>query len=132
MFGLGEPNVAFSKYFIGKSYLKPLTKQGEGSIAISNVTFEPRCRNNWHIHNATKDGGQILIGIDGEGWYQEEGKDAISIKQGDVIVIPANVKHWHGAKENTWFSHLAISVPGENASTAWLEEILDREYDKLI
>ena len=131
MFGIGEPNVDFAKYFIGNSYLKPLTEPGKSSIFIANVTFEPSCRNNWHIHHADKDGGQILICVDGEGWYQEEGKEAQSLKEGDVVVIPANVKHWHGAKNNKWFSHLALEVPGENTSTEWCEKVTDEEYNKL-
>ena len=130
-FGLGNPNVAYAQYFIGNSYLNPLTKPGESSIFIANVTFEPGCRNNWHIHHAAKDGGQILICVDGEGWYQEEGKEARSLKPGDVVVIPANVKHWHGAKKNSWFSHLALEVPGENTSNEWCEPVTDEEYDKL-
>ena len=104
---------------------------GKSSIFIANVTFEPGCRNNWHIHHSTKDGGQILICVDGEGWYQEEGKPAQSLKEGDVVVIPANVKHWHGAKKNSWFSHLALEVPGENTSNEWCEKVTDEEYDKL-
>ncbi len=131
MFGLGNPNTAFAQYFIGNSYLNPLTKPGESSIFIANVTFEPACRNNWHIHHATKDGGQILICVDGEGWYQEEGKPAQSLKPGDIVVIPANVKHWHGAKKNSWFSHLAIEVPGENTNNEWCEPVTDEEYNKL-
>ena len=131
VFGLGEPNDAYAKYFIGQSYLNPLTKPGESSIFIANVTFEPRCRNNWHIHHASKGGGQILICVDGEGWYQEEGKEALSLKPGDVVVIPANVKHWHGAKKDSWFSHLALEVPGENTNNEWCEPVTDEEYDKL-
>lgn len=131
MFGLGEPNTAFAKYFIGNSYLKPLTNSNETSIFIANVTFEPSCRNNWHIHKATSGGGQILLCIDGEGWYQEEGKEARSLKPGDVATIPANVKHWHGAKKNSWFSHLVIEVPGENTSNEWCEPVTDKEYEKL-
>lgn len=130
-FGMGEPNTAFAKYFIGNSYLNPLTKQGESAVFLANVTFEPKCRNNWHIHKAEKNGGQILICVDGEGWYQEEGKQAQSLKVGDVIVIPANVKHWHGAKKDSWFSHIAVEVPGENTSNEWCEEVTDEEYDKL-
>lgn len=129
VFGQGEPNVNYAKYFIGNSYLNPLAKTE--NMSISNVTFEPRCRNNWHIHNATKGGGQILICVDGEGWYQEEGKEAQSLKPGDVVVIPANVKHWHGAKANSWFSHLAVEVPGENTSNEWCEPVTDEEYNKL-
>lgn len=131
MFGLGEPNTAFAKYFIGNSYLKPLTNPKETSIFIANVTFEPSCRNNWHIHKATNGGGQILVCVDGEGWYQEEGKPAQSLKPGDVITIPANVKHWHGAKKDSWFSHLAIEVPGENTENIWCEPVNDEEYKKL-
>ena len=131
MFGIGEPNTAFAKYFIGNSYLKPLTNPKETSIFIANVTFEPSCRNNWHIHKATNGGGQILVCVDGEGWYQEEGKPAQSLKPGDVITIPANVKHWHGAKKDSWFSHLAIEVPGENTENIWCEPVNDEEYKKL-
>ena len=129
VFGQGEPNVNYAKYFIGNSYLNPLAKIE--NMSISNVTFEPRCRNNWHIHNATKGGGQILICVDGEGWYQEEGKEAQSLKPGDVVVIPANVKHWHGATANSWFSHIAVEVPGENTSNEWCEKVSDEEYNKL-
>ena len=128
-FGMGEPNVNFAKYFIGNSYLKQLAKT-ENGIGFANVTFEPRCRNNWHIHKAEKGGGQVLICVEGEGWYQEEGKPAQSLKVGDIVVIPANVKHWHGAK-NCWFSHIAVEIPGENASNEWLEPVTDEEYDKL-
>ena len=129
MFGQGEPNVNFAQYFIGNSYLKPLAKMD--NISIANVTFEPGCRNNWHIHRATKNGGQILICVEGEGWYQEEGKPAQSLKPGDIVTIPANVKHWHGAKKDSWFSHLAIEVPGENASNEWCEPVTDEEYNQL-
>lgn len=129
VFGMGEPNTAFAKYFVGNSYLKPLAKTD--NIFIANVTFEPRCRNNWHIHKAEKGGGQILICVDGEGWYQEEGKEAQSLKIGDVVTIPANVKHWHGAKKDKWFSHLAIEVPGENTRNEWCEEVTNEEYDRL-
>lgn len=131
VFGQGEPNVSFAKYFIGNSYLNPLTKKEESSLSLTNVTFEPGCRNNWHIHHATKDGGQILICTAGFGWYQEEGKDAISLEPGTVIVIPANVKHWPGGKKDSWFSHIALEVPGENTSNEWLEEVSDKEYNKL-
>lgn len=128
-FGMGEPNVNYAKYFIGNSYLKPLAKME--NISIANVTFEPKCRNNWHIHKATKGGGQILICVEGEGWYQEEGKEAVSLKSGMVITIPANVKHWHGAKKDSWFSHLAVEVTGENASNEWCEPVSDEEYNRL-
>ena len=129
-FGLGEPNVNFAKYFIGKSYLKPLT-DGKKTVFIANVTFEPACRNNWHIHHASKGGGQILLCVDGEGWYQEEGKPAQSLKPGDVVTVPAGVKHWHGAKKDSWFSHLAVECPGENTSNEWCESVSDEEYNNL-
>lgn len=131
IFGQGEANTAFAQYFIGNSYLNPLVDPKESSLFLANVTFEPGCRNNWHIHHATKDGGQILICTAGSGWYQEEGKDAISLQPGTVIVIPANVKHWHGAKADSWFSHIALEVPGENDSTEWCEPVADEEYAKL-
>lgn len=131
IFGLGEPNINFAKYFIGNSYLNPLTEYGKCPIFMVNVTFEPGCRNNWHIHHATSGGGQILICVDGEGWYQEAGKEAVSLKPGMVITIPANVKHWHGAKKDSWFSHIAVEVPGEDISTEWCEEVTDNEYNNL-
>ena len=129
-FGMGEPNVSYAKYFIGQSYLKPLTDPKE-TVFIANVTFEPGCRNNWHIHHADKGGGQLLICVDGEGWYQEEGKPAVEILPGTVIHIPANVKHWHGAAADSWFAHLAFEVSGENTSNEWLEPVTDDEYNKL-
>ena len=129
-FGLGKPNVSFAKYFIGNSYLNPLTNPSE-TLSLTNVTFEPGCRNNWHIHHATKGGGQILICVSGEGWYQEEGKEPRKLFPGDVVTIPANVKHWHGATSNSWFSHIAIEVPGENSSNEWLEPVNDEEYKKI-
>lgn len=131
VFGMGAPNDAFAKYFKGNSYLNPLTKPGESAVFLANVTFEPGCRNNWHIHHATSGGGQMLICVDGEGWYQEEGKPAQSLKPGDVVVIPANVKHWHGAKKDSWFSHIAVEVPGENTSNEWCEEVTDEEYNNI-
>ena len=129
-FGLGEPNDAFAQYFIGQSYLKPLTDLDD-YLAIHNVTFEPGCRNNWHVHHATAGGGQVLICVEGEGWYQEEGKPAQSLKPGDIVEIPANVKHWHGAKKDSWFSHLAFGFPGENCSNEWLEPVTDEVYNAL-
>ena len=130
-FGLGKPNDAFAQYFIGQSYLNPLTDPEKCSLFLANVTFEPGCRNNWHIHHATKGGGQILICTSGSGWYQEKGKYAISLEPGTVITIPANVKHWHGAKKDSWFSHIAIEVPGENTFNEWCESVTDEEYNKL-
>lgn len=131
VFGLGKENVDFTKYFTGNSYLNPLTDPKECPIFLANVTFEPGCRNNWHIHHAKNGGGQILICTAGEGWYQEEGKEAVSLKPGSVIVIPANVKHWHGAKKDQWFSHIALEVPGEDTSNEWCEAVSDEEYNKL-
>ena len=130
MFGLGEPNTAYVKYFIGNSYLKPLTDPKK-TVFMANVTFEPRCRNNWHIHKAEEGGGQILVCASGNGWYQEWGKTPVALREGDVITIPANVKHWHGATKDGWFSHIAVEVPGKNASTEWCEPVSDEEYDKL-
>ncbi len=130
-FGLGEPNDGFAQYFTGNSYLNLLTNPEETSVLLANVTFEPGCRNNWHIHEAKVGGGQILICIDGEGWYQEEGKKAVSLEPGMVITIPANVKHWHGAKKDSWFSHIAVEVPGEETTNTWCEEVTDEEYNKL-
>lgn len=132
VFGIGEPNVNFEKYFTSNSYLNPLNKPGESAVFLANVTFEPGCRNNWHIHEATSGGGQILICTAGSGWYQEEGKAAVSLVPGTVITIPANVKHWHGAKKDSWFSHIAVEVPGENTKTKWCEEVVDEEYNSLV
>lgn len=129
MFGIGEANTAYAKYFIGNSYLKPLTNPNE-TVFVANVTFEPGCRNNWHVHHATSGGGQILLCVDGEGWYQEEGKKPQSLEAGDVVAIPAGVKHWHGAKANSWFSHLAVECPGENISNEWLEPVDDEHYPR--
>lgn len=131
VFGLGSPNEAYAKYFIGNSYLNPLAKVDDANLFLANVTFEPGCRNNWHIHKSSKGGGQLLICTAGSGWYQEEGKNAISLEPGMVITIPANVKHWHGAKKDSWFSHIAVEAPGENTSNEWLEPVTKEEYNKL-
>ena len=132
IFGIGNPNDAFAQYFIGNSYLNPLNEFGESPVFVANVTFEPGCRNNWHIHKASNGGGQILICTAGEGWYQEEGKEAESLVPGTVITIPANVKHWHGAKADSWFSHIAVEVPGDDASNEWLGKVDDEHYKNLI
>ena len=129
-FGTGTPNTAYAKYFIGESYLNSLTKPEDG-LHLLNVTFEPGCRNNWHTHHATKGGGQMLVGVAGRGWYQEEGKPAQEILPGTVIHIPANVKHWHGAAKDSWFAHLAFEIPGENTSNEWQEAVSDEEYNKI-
>lgn len=128
IFPIGQPNDAFAQYFTGQSYLAPLSQE---QVGIYNVTFEPRCRNNWHIHHASKGGGQILVCIAGEGWYQEWNKPAQLLKPGDVVNIPQGVKHWHGATAGSWFAHLAIEVPGGNASNEWLEPVTDEDYNKL-
>ncbi len=128
MFPIGAPNDAYAKYFKGQSYLAPVSTE---QVKVYNVTFEPKCRNNWHIHHAKQGGGQILIAVGGRGYYQEWGKDPIEMKPGDVINIPANVKHWHGAAQDSWFSHLAVEVDGTETSNEWLEEVSDAEYSKL-
>ncbi len=127
-FPIGAPNTAYAKYFVGQSYLAPVSKS---QIPIFNVTFEPGCRNNWHIHHASSGGGQMLIGVGGRGWYQEFGKPPVEILPGTVINIPAGVKHWHGAAKDSWFSHLAVEVPGENARNEWLEPVSAEDYDRL-
>lgn len=131
VFGQGMANTAFARYFIGNSYLNPLTKPGESAVGLANVTFEPGCRNNWHIHHAKSGGGQILICVAGRGWYQEEGKPARALRPGDVVNIPAEVKHWHGAAADSWFSHLALEVPGEETNNEWCEPVSDAQYEML-
>ena len=131
VFGQGQANTAFAQYFIGNSYLNPLTAPGSSAVSLANVTFEPGCRNNWHIHHAKTGGGQLLICTAGSGWYQEEGKAAVSLEPGTVITIPAEVKHWHGAKKDSWFSHIAVEVPGEETSNEWLEPVDEDAYNGL-
>ena len=128
VFPIGKPNDGFAKYFIGQSYLAPLSTS---QVGIFNVTFEPGCRNNWHVHHADKGGGQILVCVAGRGYYQEWGKPAQELHPGDVVNIPVGVKHWHGAAPDSWFSHLAVEVPGENGSNEWLEPVTDEVYSKL-
>lgn len=128
IFPVGKVNEAFKKYFVGTSYLAPISTE---QVGIYNVTFEPSCRNNWHIHNAAKGGGQILICVGGKGYYQEDGKEVIHLFPGDVVNIKPGVKHWHGATKDSYFSHLAIEVSGDDAETKWLEEVSDDEYEKL-
>ncbi|MCH5236027.1 MAG: carboxymuconolactone decarboxylase family protein [Muribaculaceae bacterium] len=127
IFPIGDPN-PFSQYFTGNSYLAPLSDE---QVTFFNVTFEPTVRNNWHIHKADNGGGQVLVGVAGRGWYQEEGKDPVEILPGTVIHIPANVKHWHGAQKDNWFSHLAFEIEGENSSNVWLEPVGDEYYLQL-
>ena len=128
IFPLGEENDAYARYFTGKSYLRMLSTEGVG---IASVTFEPGCRNNWHIHHADRGGGQLLLCVAGRGWYQEWGKEARALRPGDVVNIPPEVKHWHGAAADSWFSHLALEVPGENTSNQWLEAVSDEDYARL-
>lgn len=128
VFPIGKSNDGFAEYFKGQSYLAPISTE---QVGIFNVTFEPACRNNWHIHHAKSGGGQILVCVAGRGYYQEWGKEAIEMNPGDCINIPVGVKHWHGAAPDSWFSHLAIEVPGENCSNEWLEAVSDDEYGKL-
>ena len=128
IFPIGNPNDGFAKYFIGQSYLAPVSTS---QVGIFNVTFEPRCRNNWHIHEAEEGGGQILICIAGRGYYQEWGKEPVELHPGDVVNIAPGVKHWHGAAPDSWFSHLAVEVPGKNGHSTWCEPVTDEEYNKL-
>lgn len=128
IFPMGGENTAYADYFVGKSYLDMLSTQ---QVVIGNVTFEPGCRNNWHIHHAKKGGGQILLVTAGRGYYQEWGKEPRELHPGDVVNIPPEVKHWHGAAPDCWFSHIAIEVPGEETSNQWCEPVSDEEYGKL-
>lgn len=125
VFPLGEKNEAFAQYFVGQSYLNMLSTE---RVTIGNVTFEPGCRNNWHIHHK---GGQILLCTAGRGYYQEWGKEAQELHPGDVVNIPPEVKHWHGAAKDSWFAHLAVEVPAEGASNEWLEVVNEENYEKL-
>ena len=128
VFPTGKPNDAYAEYFVGQSYLNMLSTD---QVTVGNVTFEPGCRNNWHIHHAEKGGGQLLLCTTGVGWYQEAGKPAVSLTTGSVVMIPAEVKHWHGAKKDSWFSHIAVEVPGEGCRNEWCEPVTDEEYEKL-
>lgn len=129
IFPVGRPNDAYAKYFVGDSYLAMLSTEGAN---IANITFEPGCRNNWHIHKAEEGGGQILLCLAGHGYYQEWGKEARLLMPGSVVNIPRNVKHWHGATHESWFSHISIEVPGKNASTDWLEPVSPEQYGSLL
>ena len=126
-FPIGEQN-PYGDYFVGQSYLAPVSTE---QIPIYNVTFEPACRNNWHIHHAKSGGGQMLICVGGRGWYQEYGKEARELNPGDIVNIPAEVKHWHGAAKDSWFAHLAVEIQGEDCSTEWCETVSDEDYNKL-
>ncbi|MGX7068217.1 cupin domain-containing protein [Gemella bergeri] len=124
LFNLGTQNINYKEFFIGESYINMLVSDKDIDVKIANVTFEPACRNDWHIHH---DGYQILMITDGEGWYQEENKSAQKLTKGDVIVIKDGVKHWHGATKDSWFSHVAITT----GTAEWLEKVIDSEYNKL-
>ena len=126
-FGTGEPNTAYARFFQGDSFLNPLTDPKSGLFA-ANVTFAPGCRNNWHIHHK---GGQILLVTAGRGWCQEWGSPARELHPGDVVNIPPEVKHWHGAAKDAWFAHVAIEVPAEGAKNEWCEPVADADYEKL-
>ncbi|GLC82330.1 cupin domain-containing protein [Lacrimispora brassicae] len=128
VFPIGNTNDVFAKYFIGQSYLNMLSTE---QVVIGNVTFEPKSRNNWHVHHADHGGGQMLLVTAGEGWYQEWEQKPRKLKPGDVVHIPAGVKHWHGASADSWFQHLAMEVPGENCKTEWCEPVSDNEYENL-
>ena len=128
VFPIGAPNDGFAQYFSGQSYLASVSAS---QVGIFNVTFEPGCRNNWHIHRADQGGGQILLCVAGRGYYQEWGKEAVELRPGDCVNIPAGVKHWHGAAPDSWFSHLAVEVPGENSANEWLEPVDEAQYKRL-
>lgn len=128
LFPIGQPNDAFARFFTGQSYLAPVSVH---QVSIFNVTFEPGCRNHWHIHQAKSGGGQILIAVGGRGYYQEWGKEAQELLPGHVVNIPAGVKHWHGAAPNSWFSHLAVEVPAVDGSNEWLEPVDESVYGQL-
>lgn len=131
VFGKGQENTYFAQYFVGNSFLNPLTNPEEYALFLANITFEPGCRNNWHIHHAKEGGGQILLCTAGSGWYQEEGKEPISLEPGMVIKIPVGVKHWHGAKADSWFSHIAVEVPGVETKNEWCEPVSEKAYNML-
>ncbi len=125
IFPMGDKNEAYAQYFVGQSYLNMLSVQG---VIIGNVTFEPGCRNNWHIHHK---GGQILLCTSGRGYYQAWGEEPQELHPGDVVHIPPEVKHWHGAAQDSWFAHLAVEVPAEGASNEWLEDVSSKDYNNL-
>ena len=131
IFGKGEANTAFAQYFTGESFLRALVTDPECAVSVHNVTFEPGCRNNWHIHHAASGGGQVLIVIGGRGWYQAWGKPARELRPGDVVNIPAGLKHWHRTAADTAFQHITLEVPGERSSTEWCEPVSDADYDAL-
>ncbi len=125
VFPIGEPNVAYSRFFVGRAYLHTVSTS---QVAISAVTFEPGCRNNWHVHHARSGGGQILVCTAGRGFYQAYGDVAVELKPGDSVNIPSDMKHWHGAAPDSWFQHLVVEVPGVGCSTEWLDAVDDATY----
>ena len=127
-FPTGKPNVAYEQYFSGRSWLAPLTSMKELNVPVSNVTFEPGCRNNWHSHT----GGQLLVCVGGEGYYQEKGKPARRLKAGDVVEIAPDVVHWHGAAPDSWFSHLAVECNPQTNKNTWLNPVTDEEYAEAV
>jgi len=131
MFGTGVPNDNYAQYFVGNSFLNFLLRPGEAPLILANVTFEPGCRNHWHIHHAASGGGQILICTAGEGWFQKAGEEAVSLKEGSIAYIPTGVKHWHGAKADSWFSHISVEIPGTETNNEWLEPVSDDDYRTL-
>ena len=131
VFGKGNSNRDFAQFFVGESFLNPLTEAGKCPVFLANATFEPGCRNNWHIHHAAAGGRQIPICTAGEGWYQEEGEEAVSLTPGAVITIAPEIKHRHGGKKDSWFSHIAVEVPGEGCRTEWCEPVVGDVYEKL-
>lgn len=128
IFPVGQPNDAYARFFDGQSWLQSLSA---AQVSIANVSFEPGCRNHWHIHHAKQGGGQILLVTAGRGYYQEWGKPARELHPGDVVNIPPEVKHWHGAAKESAFQHLAIEVPGEETSNEWCEPVDAAEYQLL-
>ena len=129
IFSRGQPlPEQFSRFFIGQAYLNMLIPSSSPlGCTIGNVTFEPGCRNNWHKHPS----GQILLVTSGRGWYQEEGKPARELHAGDVVEIPCDIKHWHGAAKDSWFVHLAIEANAKAGPAEWMEPVTDEEYKKL-
>ena len=128
VFGKGEPNTAYAQFFSGESFLRTLVTDPDCTVGVHNVTFAPGCRNNWHIHHATSGGGQVLLCTAGSGWYQEAGHDPVRLTPGSVVYASAGVKHWHGAAADSWFSHIALALPGEDTANEWLEPVDDDYY----
>ncbi len=131
MFGTGPANTVCFEHISGQSYMNLLATPEQTPAFVANLTFEPGCRNNWHVHHADEGGGHILLCTAGEGWYQEEGKPAVALSEGSAVVVPIGVKHWHGARADSWFSHIVVDLPGVNKDNEWLEPVSDQEYQAL-